>query len=444
MDNTKPWMNGTLTVSDNQRYLQNGKTPFFWMGDTAWLLFLNLNLEETYTYLKNRKEKGYNIIQATLIHTNDQQTVKGALALHNNDFGLVNKEGGYWEHVEEVIKMAEELGLYMGLLPSWGSFVKNNMVNESNVVSYTEFLVNRYKNYPNIIWITGGDVRGDANPEVIKLMGKTMKQMDKDRLVCFHPFGRTSSSLWFHEEEWLDFNMFQSGHRSYAQQVLGEWDDNISKETFYGEDNYRYVERDHSNERMKPTVDAEPSYEQIPHGLHDETQPYWQASDVRRYAYWSVFAGAMGHTYGSNSVMQFYNDISKKGAYGVKEVWQEAIHHVGSSHMKHMKDLMEHVNYFEGMPAQELLDGDEKEKYERVSVFAGKDFLFAYSYLGEEFSVKLERFHDTILMAYWFDPTSGVYSFWGKIQNQDKLKCAPIKRTNDGNDWVLVLRAEKD
>lgn len=443
MDMKKPWEIGRLKVSNNQRYLQNGETPFFWLGDTAWLLFCNMSLEETYVYLKNRKEKGYNVIQATLVHTKDQQTIDGALALHNNEFGSVYLESGYWEHVEEVIKMAEELGLYMGLLPSWGSFVKNDILNKDNVVSYTEYLVNRYKKYPNIIWIAGGDVRGDANPEVVKLMGQTIKKLDAERLVCFHPFGRTSSSLWFHEEEWLDFNMFQSGHRSYDQQFLGEWDDNIAKETFFGEDNYRYVIRDHENSVIKPTVDAEPSYEQIPHGLHDETQPYWQASDVRRYAYWSVFAGAMGHTYGSNSIMQFYRDITKKGAYGVKEVWQDAIHHVGSSHMMHMKDLMESVNYFDGVPAQDLLEGDKKEKYERVSVFAGEDYLFAYSYLGETFTVNTANFGDKTLMAYWFDPTSGVYSFFGRFKNQKKITCTPIQRTIDGNDWVLVLRTEK-
>lgn len=39
----------------------------------------------------------------------------------------------------------------------------------------------------------------------------------------------------------------------------------------------------------KPTLDAEPSYEWILQGLHDNTQPYWKAKQVRRYAYWSVF-----------------------------------------------------------------------------------------------------------------------------------------------------------
>ena len=36
---SKPWENGPLKVSENHRYLQheNG-TPFFWLGDTGWLI----------------------------------------------------------------------------------------------------------------------------------------------------------------------------------------------------------------------------------------------------------------------------------------------------------------------------------------------------------------------------------------------------------------------
>ncbi|HHX62102.1 MAG TPA: DUF4038 domain-containing protein, partial [Epulopiscium sp.] len=68
----KPWEYGKLKVSENGRYLTNGEKPFFWMGDTAWLLLDNLSLEETYIYLKNRKEKGFNIILLDLIHYLDQ------------------------------------------------------------------------------------------------------------------------------------------------------------------------------------------------------------------------------------------------------------------------------------------------------------------------------------------------------------------------------------
>ena len=48
----KPWDNGPLKVSDNHRYLihQNG-TPFFWLGNTSWLMPERLNRDDVEFYL---------------------------------------------------------------------------------------------------------------------------------------------------------------------------------------------------------------------------------------------------------------------------------------------------------------------------------------------------------------------------------------------------------
>ena len=47
----KPLDNRRLVVSENNRFLQyeNGR-PFFWLGDTAWLLFKNLDRAELRVY----------------------------------------------------------------------------------------------------------------------------------------------------------------------------------------------------------------------------------------------------------------------------------------------------------------------------------------------------------------------------------------------------------
>lgn len=341
-----------LRVSDNGRYLMQGGRPFFWLGDTAWLMLQKLDKEDVRVYFRNRAEKGYNVIQTVLVHTLPGVSESGCSLAP----GIKNvTDKAYWEFVDEIVDMAEEMGLYLGLLPAWGSLVKNGTLNRDNIAEYAEFLGKRFQGRSNLIWILGGDVRGKDGLEVYPLEGKLLKQYDPERLVTYHPFGRTSSSLWFHDEEWLDFNMFQSGHRRYDQASLGEWDDNAGKEIFFGEDNWRYVDRDHGYEKVKPTLDAEPSYEGIPQGLHNPRNPYWEEWDVRRYAYWSVFEGAAGHTYGSNAVMQFYTDAEGKGAYGVRESWKDALHHPGSAQMRYLKELMESVDFVNGRPCDKLL-----------------------------------------------------------------------------------------
>lgn len=439
-DNMKPWDAGQLRVVNNGSNFINGEKPFFWLGDTAWLLFSHLSEEDAYIYLRNRKEKGFNVIQATLIHEWPQTNIDGSNALIDDDYTKPDMEGGFWQRVVRIVKMAEQLGLYMAILPAWGGHVKSGRLNEKNVDAYIDFVISLLADMPNIIWLVGGDVRGDAAYDTFCRIGRKLKKEGKGHLVGFHPFGRTSSTWYFKNEDWLDFNMFQSGHRRYDQVNMSAWDDNDDKEPIYGEDNWRYVKHDLKVAPNMPTIDGEPSYEQILQGLHDINQPYWQSYDIRRYAYWACFQGAAGHTYGSNAIMQFYVPGEKTGAFGCRRSWQREMNNIGASCMKHLKDLFESVDFIHGKAMdEELLVGTQRERYERVSVFAGKDYVLCYTYTGFEFDLNLSSYGDK-LTCEWMDPLTGVYSYVGEVQCEDSVHFIPPEKLEGHNDWVLVLR----
>lgn len=440
----KPWEDGVLQVHENGRYFTHGTVPFFMLADTAWLLFHQLTLEETYQYLRNRKEKGYQVILADFLHTACQKNLAGDTALLEGDFSRINTAGTFWSHIDQVIQMAEELGLTMGILPVWGSSVVKGegALHMGNVKGYMEFVLNRYHHCKNLFWIIGGDVRGDVDRELFCTMGTMMKADKPERLVTYHPFGRTDSSLWFHQEPWLDFNLFQSGHRRYDQDQLGTWDDNRQTESCFGEDCWRYVESDYGKAPVKPTLDGEPSYEWILQGLHDKSQPYWQAADVRRYAYWNAFAGAAGHTYGHNAVMQFHRDMAKEGSFGVNVLWSEGMHHSGSAQMHHLKTLMESVDFVHGKPAQQYLLSEQGEAYERISVFAGSDFLMAYTFTGREISLSLQDYKGRAMAAYWFCPATGMKSFIRTVTGEEAITVTPPSG-DETRDVVLLVVEER-
>lgn len=76
-----------LKVSANKRYFQtkDGK-PFFWLGDTGWLLFVKCKREDAVLYLDTRKRQGFNVIQAMVLHDfNNTKNVYGDWALKNFD-----------------------------------------------------------------------------------------------------------------------------------------------------------------------------------------------------------------------------------------------------------------------------------------------------------------------------------------------------------------------
>jgi hypothetical protein len=225
--------------------------------------------------------------------------------------------------------------------------------------------------------------------------------------------------------------MFQSGHRTYEQ-------DTSSAELRYGEDNWKYVNVDYAMKPVKPTVDGEPSYEGIPQGLHDTTQVRWTDDDVRRYGYWSVFAGAAGYTYGHNSVMQMYKPQDQKRAYGAKGFWFDEINAAGATQMNFLKNLMLSRPYFERIPDQSLIV-DQGTRYDYIAATRGINYAFIYTYTGRSFKVNVNDFNGERMSASWFDPRTGTTNEVGEILVAGVTEFDPPGSPEAGNDWVLIL-----
>lgn len=428
-----------LTISSNGRYIQweNGK-PFFWLGDTGWLLFKKLNREEAKRYLEDRSEKGFNVIQAMVIHSFPATNVYGDSAFINNNPALPKVTNGnnpnnlveydYWDHIEFIIDYANTKGIFIALVPVWGSNVKSKIVNENNATTYAEWLTKMFRDKKNIIWINGGDTKGDENFAVWNSIGNTIKKIDPNHLITFHPFGRMQSSKWFHNESWLDFNMFQSGHKSYDQDPDG-----------FGEDNWKYVVDDYIKTPIKPTLDGEPSYEGIPQGLHDPKLPRWQSADLRRYAYWSVFAGACGFTYGNNSVMQMLKPGEETSAYGATKYWFDAINDTGASQMIYLKNLILSLDQSEIIPYHEIVKNSSGEKYNYLAAVRTSKQILVYTYNGRNLQLNFENEKGKEVNYFWFNPRDGSTSFLDRIKLSETMEFDPPGKMKNGNDWVLIV-----
>jgi hypothetical protein len=433
-----------LKVSANKRFFQtaDGK-PFFWLGDTGWLLFVKCNREDAKLYLDTRKAQGYNVIQAMVLHDfNNTRNVYGDSALHDFDVSRPDITTGsdfadatqydFWDHVDFIVDEAAKRGIYMALVPNWGSTVKSGRISEQQAGVYAKFLAERYGKRSNIIWLNGGDIKGSEGLEIWNTIGSTLRQYDKKHLITFHPRGRTSSSDWFHTAPWLDFNLFQSGHKSYVQ-------DTSSKETrHFGEDNWRFVNDDYALKPVKPTLDGEPSYEAIPHGLHDSITPYWQADDIRRYAYWSVFAGGAGFTYGHNAVMQFYAPGQSGISFYPKKDWKSSLTDEAAVQMKYLKKLMETYSYFDRVPAQDAVM-DNGERYNYVAATRGSSYAMFYTYTGRDFKLDLFKLKFSPRKASWFSPSTGEKKPIPAYRNSLNAVFNPPGEPANGNDWVLIL-----
>jgi hypothetical protein len=422
-----------LRVAPGGRYFETrGGAPFFWLADTAWLVASRLERGEVLRYLDDRQRKGFNVIQVMALYSTAVASPAGVPALVGRDPSRPN-EGGYWDHLEWIVDRAAERGMYVALVAVWGSVVKAGELNGRNAEAYVRFLVRRFGAKPNLVWVLGGDIAGDGQRELWVGMGHTLKRLDPKHLVTFHPFGRCQSSTWFHGEPWLDFNMFQSGHQDYAQDT--------KPGRRYGEDNWRYARDDWARTPAKPVIDAEPSYENIPHGLHDGRQPYWTDADARRYAWWSVFAGAAGHTYGDNAVMQFLKP-GMKPSYAARNFWEQAIEDPGAGQMRHLKSLMLSRPYFGRVPAVDLVAEGSGPRYDYVAATRGPGYVMAYRYTGRPFALRMGVLKGRRLRAWWYNPRNGESRAMGRVANRGTARFTPPGESRAGNDWALVLDEE--
>ena len=412
----KPWDNGRLKVSDNHRYLihENG-TPFFWLGNTAWLISERLTRDEVEYYLVNEHRAGYNVEQIQVINSIPTFNIYGQQANDASfDMWKFSKKDqyGYWEHLDFIVDFAASQGIYIAMDCVWGSQITKMDIKKAE--KYGQFLGERYKDKPNIIWMIGGDVLGDKGTASWDALAKAIRKADPNHVMTFHPRGRTTSSRWFADRDWMDFHMFQSGHRRYGQRN-GDGDYTIKDNT--EEDNWRYVDLTWNGNPQKPVIDGEPSYEDIPQGLHDFTAPRWMDYDVRRYAYWAVFAGCFGHTYGHNSIMQFIKP-GLLASFGAEKPWWDAMKDPGYNQMKYLKWLILAFPFEERIADQSVIAGQNGERYDRNIATRGNDYLLVYNYSGKPMQVDLSKISGAKKNVWVMNPSDGTLKYLGEFDSK--------------------------
>ncbi|MEZ4702718.1 MAG: DUF4038 domain-containing protein [Rhodothermales bacterium] len=421
-----------LRIGDDGRHIVNADgSPFFWLGDTAWELFHRLDREEAGYYLENRAAKGFTVIQAVVLAEFDGLTEPnryGALALVDQDPTRPNE--AYFQHVDAVVDRAAALGLYIGMLPTWGDKfnrkwgVGPEVFTPANARAYGEFLGRRYRNKP-VIWILGGDRPPEEEDDfaIIRAMAEGLAAGDEGRhLMTYHPSGGYSSSRFFQEDGWLDIHMFQSGH--------GEIDN----------PNYRMTSADYGRTPVRPVLDGEPNYED--HPINWRAQNGWfDAFDSRRAGYWSMLAGAMGHTYGNHNVWQFL-DVDRHPPVSVaRTMWREALDYPGAFQAGYMRQLFESRPWQLLQPATGQVKDAPNTGGRTVMAAAASDgsFLIAYTPFGDAFAVSLESMQAPRIRLWWFNPALGTAIPLGERARTDVLRLDPPADPARGNDWVLVV-----
>lgn len=427
-----------ILVSENKRFLmREDGTPFFYLADTAWELFHRLTDAETEDFLKTRAEQGFTALQIMILEEHDGldvPSVRGETALIDRDPTRPNE--AYFAHIDRIVKRANQLGLTMALLPTWGDKWNKKwgkgpeIFNPENARVYGKWLGIRYRD-AGVIWVLGGDrpVENDTHRAIIRAMAEGLREGDQGRhLITFHPCGGQRSAQYFHNEPWLDFNMAQTGHNRNSP-------------------NYKFIATDYALDPTKPCLDAEPGYEEHVAGFNT-ANGFLGAHDARRAAYWAVFAGACGHTYGCHAVWQFW-DVKRQPVNFPYRPWRDSLRLEGADTMRHLRALIERLPYFSRRPAQDMLHNDPPEEHRHIAVTsdgsrgqADATYILAYFPFADHEADLDTTALKTDATASWFDPRTGQTA--GDpfpVPRAGSVKLRPPAHLS-ALDWVLVIESK--
>lgn len=355
----------SIGVSKGGHFFERGDgTPFFYLADTAWLLFNKLREEEIRDYFSDRAKKGFTVVQAVVfrdLHTPNTANAYGIRPFRTDeDMHAVRMNPEWIAYVARVVEIAREYDLVMTLLPTWGDKWNARSNSAGPVImdkhsgrAYCRTLAEALKGHSNVIWALGGDspVEEQGHIDIIRAMAEGLIEGgDRPHLITFYPRGIGTSAI-FHSEDWLDFNALQSSH--FKPNTPG----------------YLYIERMFWEQPTKPCLDMEANYElmglltfgessgeQIRHTSHLPYLPKFSAYDVRKSYYRTVLAGAAGFGYGCEPIRQVHRKGDRIHIWEDEQMpeWREGLSAPGSSQLSLLPRILLERSYSTRIPAQEL------------------------------------------------------------------------------------------
>src|SRR5215813_11731495 len=198
--------------SPNNRYLvDQNNVPFLMVGDSPQALIVNLTEAEASAFLADRAALGFNTMWINLLCATytggraDASTIDSIKPFTANipatsSYDLTKTNEAYFARVDHMLNLAAQNEIQVLLDPAeTGSFLSVMLDNGTNKCrAYGQFLGERYKNFTNIIWMSGNDFqtwRSAADDAVVRAVALGILDRDSNHLQTTELDYVVSSSL---------------------------------------------------------------------------------------------------------------------------------------------------------------------------------------------------------------------------------------------------------
>ena len=416
-----------LKVGPTGRYLVDRHgVPVLLTGDSPQGLMVNLSPAQADAFFADRQAAGFNAVWVNLLcatYTGGRpngSTYDGIVPFTRpNDLATPNEH--YFARVDQMLRLAARHGITMLLDPAeTGSFLS---VLRSNGVAkaraYGRYLGTRYRDFDNIIWMSGNDFQtweDPADDAVVLAVARGIRQTDHRHIHTLEIDYPVSGSL--DDARWadvVDLNATYTYYPTYAQ-----------------------VLTDYNRHRRRPTFLVEANYE-YEHNVADEGTP----EILRRQEYWSLLSGAAGQFYGNRWTWPFVDG------------WQDHLATPGSDQMANVNELFGERPWWQLIPDQDhtvvtagygtYADSGALGDNDYVTTARTPNGSLVMAYLPSVRTVTVDMSYlGGAVEASWYDPSTGsVTAVAGSpFTHQGWRDFTPPGPNGDGDgDWVLVLEA---
>jgi hypothetical protein len=399
-----------LKVGASKRYLvDQTNTPVLLSVDAGWSLicggYANLKAADADNYLKTRAAYGFNVVIVNLIEhqfcSNPPANAYGVKPFTGKVFTTPNE--AYFKYADSVVNMAAIYGITVMLFPAysgyqlgsqgWGAEMQS--ASTSDMLSWGQYVGNRYKNFPNVIWCIGGDANPGSIQSKLQAVLTGIRNTDPNHLITAHnapeSFGITP---WSGQLDINDVYTYSS--------------------TLYSNDKTAY--------NYSPTMPyflMETDYENE-HGASQQL--------LRAQAYWTILSGGCGEVFGNNPMWEFSNG------------WQAALTSAGSLSMENLALLFNSRNWYNLVPDFNntiITNGSgSSTTYATASSASDGSSIIAYLPSSRQITVNTNGLLDATVVAYWFNPSNAAVTQLGTFARGTMTVSPP-----SSGDWVFVADA---
>ena len=415
-----------LKPSANNRYLvDQNNTPFMIVGDSPQAMVGNLSLAQAKHFMDNRVTYGVNALWVNLLcdsytACNADGTTFDGIAPFTTQGDLSTPNPAYFDRAAQMLDAAAARGMVVLLDPietgGWLGVLNANGLTKAR--KYGEFLGKRFKDKPNVIWMSGNDFQSwriKSQNDLVRAVMRGLVDADANHIQTIELDYLVSASLNDRAlRPLLALDAVYTYHPTYAKELS-----------------------EYKRTNFAPTFMVEANYEFEQNGGTDGGT----TQNLRRQEWWTAFSGTTGQLYGSAYSWRLDGD------------WQHNLDTVGIRQFSYVKQLLAPLKWYDLVPDrthQVLTHGYGKystddpipdDTYATAARTDDGSLVMAYLPTVRKVTIDMTKLSGSASAA-WFDPTNQNEVFIGNFANTGTQDFTPPGNNHDGDgDWILILDA---